>query len=183
VLGVRATGWFLSPILMATVEHVTAAMQLSDRDWKHVEIGKGESKQSIPSRRFLRVQDRPGRVADSICRRTGLFSPDGVSRSRAARRKPRLSRRRPACRKRSPSCSTATTAVSQARRCSKCTTETTALCSITVPRERRYSSALAKSSRSSATCSQRACSSCHARSESRRPGDIPMSFPCLLFQC
>ena len=50
VLGVRATGWFLSPMLMATVEHVTAAMHLSDRDWKHVEIGKGESKQSIPAR-------------------------------------------------------------------------------------------------------------------------------------
>ena len=50
VLGVRATGWFLSPILMATVEHVTAAMHLSDRDWKHVEIGNEESKQSILAR-------------------------------------------------------------------------------------------------------------------------------------
>ena len=47
VLGIRATGWFRSPMLMATVEHVTAAMHLSDRDWKHVEIRKGESKQSI----------------------------------------------------------------------------------------------------------------------------------------
>ena len=57
VLGVRATGWFLSPMLMATVEHVTAAMHLSDRDWKHVEIGKGRASSRFrphpASRRFL----------------------------------------------------------------------------------------------------------------------------------
>jgi len=50
VLGIRATGWFLSPTSIATVEHVTAAMGLSDQDWKHVEIGSGASKQSIPAR-------------------------------------------------------------------------------------------------------------------------------------
>jgi Trypsin-like peptidase domain len=50
VVGIRATGWFLSPTLMVTVEHVSAAMKLSDRNWKHLEIGRGESKQSIPAR-------------------------------------------------------------------------------------------------------------------------------------
>jgi hypothetical protein len=50
VVGIRGTGWFLSPTSMATVEHVTAAMGLSDQDWKHVEIGSGPSRQSILSR-------------------------------------------------------------------------------------------------------------------------------------
>ncbi len=50
VLGIRGTGWFLSPTSMVTVEHVAAAMKLSDRTWKQVEIGTGESKQSVPVR-------------------------------------------------------------------------------------------------------------------------------------
>jgi hypothetical protein len=50
VLGIRGTGWFLSPTSMATAEHVAAAMHLSDRSWKHVESWNGESKQSIPAR-------------------------------------------------------------------------------------------------------------------------------------
>jgi hypothetical protein len=50
VLGIRATGWFLSPTSIATVEHVTTAMGLSEQDGKHIEIGSGPSKQSIPAR-------------------------------------------------------------------------------------------------------------------------------------
>jgi len=50
VLGIRGTGWFLSPTAMVTVEHVAAAMKLSDQDWKHVEIAKGDSKLSTPAR-------------------------------------------------------------------------------------------------------------------------------------
>ena len=50
LLGIRGTGWFLSPTTMVTVEHVAAAMKLSDQYWKHLEIAKGESKQSIPAR-------------------------------------------------------------------------------------------------------------------------------------
>jgi hypothetical protein len=50
LLGIRATGWFLSPTSMATVEHVTEAMHLSEQDWKPIEIGRGESKRSIPAR-------------------------------------------------------------------------------------------------------------------------------------
>jgi len=50
VLGILGTGWFLSPTSIVTVEHVAAAMKLSHRTWKQVEIGAGESKQSVPVR-------------------------------------------------------------------------------------------------------------------------------------
>jgi hypothetical protein len=50
VLGISGTGWFLSPSSMVTVEHVAAAMRLSDQNWKQIEIRKGEDKQSIPAR-------------------------------------------------------------------------------------------------------------------------------------
>jgi hypothetical protein len=50
VVGIRATGWFLSPTLMVTVEHVAVAMKLSDRNWRQIEIGEGEGKQSTPAR-------------------------------------------------------------------------------------------------------------------------------------
>jgi hypothetical protein len=35
---------------MVTVEHVVAAMRLSDQDWKEIEIRKAEDKQLIPAR-------------------------------------------------------------------------------------------------------------------------------------
>jgi hypothetical protein len=50
VLGISGTGWFLSPNSMVTVEHVVAAMRLSDQNWKEIEFRKGEDKQSIPAR-------------------------------------------------------------------------------------------------------------------------------------
>jgi len=50
VLAIRGTGWFLSPTSMVTVEHVAAAMKLSDQDWKDIELQIGESRQSIPAR-------------------------------------------------------------------------------------------------------------------------------------
>jgi hypothetical protein len=50
VLGISGTGWFLSPNSMVTVEHVAAAMRLSDQNWKQIEIRKREDKQSIPTR-------------------------------------------------------------------------------------------------------------------------------------
>ena len=50
VVGISGTGWFLSPNSMVTVEHVAAAMRLSDQNWKEIEIRKGEDKQSIPAR-------------------------------------------------------------------------------------------------------------------------------------
>ena len=50
LLGIRGTGWFLSPTSMVTVEHVVTAMKLSDQHWKHVEIAKEEMRWSVPAR-------------------------------------------------------------------------------------------------------------------------------------
>ena len=50
LLGIRGTAWFSSPTSMVTVEHVAAAMGLSDQNWKQVEILEGENKQSIDVR-------------------------------------------------------------------------------------------------------------------------------------
>jgi hypothetical protein len=49
-LGIRGTGWFLSPTSMVTVEHVAASMNLSRQTWKQIEIRQGENEQSIPAR-------------------------------------------------------------------------------------------------------------------------------------
>ena len=38
VIGIQASGWFLSPTMVVTVEHVTAAMNLSADDWTMLEI-------------------------------------------------------------------------------------------------------------------------------------------------
>ena len=62
VLEIRGTGWFLSPTLLVTVEHVTAAMNLSDQSWKRVEIWGEKFKQSIPAR----IQRLAGSSAERI---------------------------------------------------------------------------------------------------------------------
>jgi Trypsin-like peptidase domain len=49
-LGIRGTGWFLSPTSMVTAGHVAAAMNLSDQDWKQIEIRHGKNEQSVPAR-------------------------------------------------------------------------------------------------------------------------------------
>jgi len=38
VVGIRGTGWFLSPRLIVTAAHVAEAMHLSLRDWKDVDL-------------------------------------------------------------------------------------------------------------------------------------------------
>ena len=50
VLGIRGTGWFLSPRLIVTAAHVAEAMHLSPQDWKEIEIRERESKASLPVR-------------------------------------------------------------------------------------------------------------------------------------
>jgi hypothetical protein len=50
VIGIRGTGWFLSPTSLVTVEHVAAAMGLADEAWKDVELQTGERRQSVPVR-------------------------------------------------------------------------------------------------------------------------------------
>jgi hypothetical protein len=62
VLGISGTGWFLSPNSMVTVEHVVAAMRLSDQNWKEIEIRKEENKQSIPAR----IRHLAGSYAEKI---------------------------------------------------------------------------------------------------------------------
>jgi len=54
VLGIRGTGWFLSPRLLVTAAHVAEAMHLSGTDWKEIELRERASKGSIPVR-VLRV--------------------------------------------------------------------------------------------------------------------------------
>jgi Trypsin-like peptidase domain len=54
VLGIRGTGWFLSPRLLVTAAHVAEAMHLSAQDWKEIEIKEQDSKEALPVR-ILRV--------------------------------------------------------------------------------------------------------------------------------
>lgn len=50
LIGVRGAGWFLSPTMIVTAEHVTAGMMLSARDWKPLEIVDEDSSQLIAAR-------------------------------------------------------------------------------------------------------------------------------------
>jgi hypothetical protein len=52
--GIRGTGWFLSSTSIVTAEHVVAAMMLSTKDWKTLEIESGNQSLSIKAR-ILRV--------------------------------------------------------------------------------------------------------------------------------
>jgi hypothetical protein len=50
LLGIRGTGWLVSPRSMVTVEHVAEAMHLSSHQWKDIEIRDGENKRSVAVR-------------------------------------------------------------------------------------------------------------------------------------
>jgi hypothetical protein len=50
VVGIRGTGWFLSPRLIVTAAHVAEAMQLSTQEWKDLELRDGESNRSVAVR-------------------------------------------------------------------------------------------------------------------------------------
>jgi S1-C subfamily serine protease len=50
LVGVRGTGWFLSPTTIVTAEHVTTGMKLSTVEWKPLEIMDGDSSQFIDAR-------------------------------------------------------------------------------------------------------------------------------------
>ena len=60
--GIRGTAWFLSPTSLVTAGHVANAMNLSDQNWKQVEIRQGENEQSIPAR----IQRLAGSHAEKI---------------------------------------------------------------------------------------------------------------------
>ncbi len=49
-VGIRGTGWFLSPRLIVTAAHVADAMHLSTQDWKEIEVRERESKWLVPTR-------------------------------------------------------------------------------------------------------------------------------------
>jgi hypothetical protein len=59
LLGVRGTGWFLSPRAIVTAAHVAEAMRLSRSDWTQIE---------------LREQDRRARIAARILRFAGAHA-------------------------------------------------------------------------------------------------------------
>jgi len=50
LLGIRGTGWFLSPRLVVTAAHVAEAMRLSSEDWKEIELRAKERETSLPAR-------------------------------------------------------------------------------------------------------------------------------------
>jgi hypothetical protein len=50
LIGVRGTGWFLSPTTIVTAEHVTAGMNLSTENWKPLEIVDGDGSQLTAAR-------------------------------------------------------------------------------------------------------------------------------------
>jgi hypothetical protein len=90
LLGIRGTAWFLSSTSMVTAEHVATAMELSDQNWKRLEILEGENKQTIDVR-ILRVAGSHTeklavlRVADRIFQCTGIADTDGASRPGGSR--------------------------------------------------------------------------------------------------
>lgn len=50
ILGIRGTGWFLSPRRIVTAAHVAEAMHLSSHDWKEIEIRERERRIAILAR-------------------------------------------------------------------------------------------------------------------------------------
>ncbi|MBO0754817.1 MAG: trypsin-like peptidase domain-containing protein [Bradyrhizobiaceae bacterium] len=62
LLAIRGTGWFLSPMSMVTVEHVAAAMNLSDQYWKQIEIGSEDNTQPA----LVRIQRLAGANREKI---------------------------------------------------------------------------------------------------------------------
>jgi len=50
LIGIRGTGWFLSPIAIVTAAHVAEAMKLSIQDWKSLEITDEQSSHLVAAR-------------------------------------------------------------------------------------------------------------------------------------
>jgi Trypsin-like peptidase domain len=61
--GVQGTGWFLSPTMIVTAEHVTAAMTLSTEGWKSIEISDGDGSRFIAARIQRLAGVEPERLA------------------------------------------------------------------------------------------------------------------------
>jgi len=63
VVGVRGTGWFLSPTTIVTAEHVSTAMTLSAQDWKPIEVANGDTSQLIAARILRLAGAEPEKLA------------------------------------------------------------------------------------------------------------------------
>lgn len=50
ILGIRGTGWFLSPQVLVTAAHVAEAMRISGRAWTAIEVRDGPITRTIPAR-------------------------------------------------------------------------------------------------------------------------------------
>src|SRR5436190_7611169 len=77
LLGIRGTAWFLSSMSMVTAEHVATAMELSDQNWKQLEILAGESKQTIDVR-ILRVAGSHSEKLAVLELRTAFSTAEGL---------------------------------------------------------------------------------------------------------
>jgi len=50
LIGASGTGWFLSPSMIVTAEHVSAGMMLMTQGWKALDIKDGNDTRSVPAR-------------------------------------------------------------------------------------------------------------------------------------
>jgi trypsin-like peptidase len=83
VIGLQATGWFLSPTTIVTVEHVASAMKLSTDDWKMLEIVNEAGSQFVAAR----LQRLAGGDSERLAL-VELQSPVSRARGIAIRREP-----------------------------------------------------------------------------------------------
>jgi Trypsin-like peptidase domain len=82
VAGIRGTGWFLSPRLIVTAEHVAQAMEISAQEWKDMEVRNGESKRSVPVRLLHRAGLHSEKIA--VLELQAAIQDAAVLRTRAA---------------------------------------------------------------------------------------------------
>ncbi len=62
LVGIRGTGWFISPTTLVTIEHVADAMRLSTQTWRRLDIRGDSGSQAIP----VRIQRRVGDGAEKL---------------------------------------------------------------------------------------------------------------------
>jgi hypothetical protein len=90
VIALQASGWFLSPTTIVTLEHVTSAMKLSADDWTMLEIVSETGSQFIAARLQRLAGGESERLA--VVEPKAPFPARGASQSGASRlgRKSRL---------------------------------------------------------------------------------------------
>jgi Trypsin-like peptidase domain len=91
VVGIRGTGWFLSPTTIVTAEHVTKAMRLTTEDWKPLEITAGDARQFVTARiqrlagdsteklAVIELQEPPSGVQSVAIRRDPLVPEEQIA--------------------------------------------------------------------------------------------------------